>query len=63
MEIQEVSGTGPKGRVQKRDVEAVVHSSEKDQRISPLAEKVAAVRLNRFSKLVSDLSSRQDHEE
>ncbi|MBU8640521.1 dihydrolipoamide acetyltransferase family protein [Bacillus pumilus] len=42
VEIQEVSGTGPKGRVQKRDVEAVVHSSEKDQRISPLAEKVAA---------------------
>ncbi|PRS37597.1 branched-chain alpha-keto acid dehydrogenase subunit E2 [Bacillus sp. NMCC4] len=40
--IQEVSGTGPKGRVQKRDVEAVVHSSEKDQRVSPLAEKVAA---------------------
>ncbi|GLF92337.1 dihydrolipoamide acetyltransferase component of pyruvate dehydrogenase complex [Bacillus safensis] len=40
--IHEVSGTGPKGRVQKRDVEAVVHSSEKDQRVSPLAEKVAA---------------------
>lgn len=40
--IQEVSGTGPKGRVQKRDVEAVVHSREKDQRVSPLAEKVAA---------------------
>ncbi|QLI78666.1 dihydrolipoamide acetyltransferase family protein [Bacillus pumilus] len=40
--IQEVSGTGPKGRVQKRDVEAVVQSSEKDRRVSPLAEKVAA---------------------
>ncbi|UYO36626.1 2-oxo acid dehydrogenase subunit E2 [Bacillus zhangzhouensis] len=40
--IHEVSGTGPKGRVQKRDVEAAVHSSEKDQRVSPLAEKVAA---------------------
>ncbi|MFP3809412.1 dihydrolipoamide acetyltransferase family protein [Bacillus sp. SIMBA_005] len=40
--IQEVSGTGPKGRVQKRDVEAVVHSSKKDRRVSPLAEKVAA---------------------
>ncbi|KUF21722.1 dihydrolipoamide acetyltransferase family protein [Bacillus sp. G1(2015b)] len=40
--IHEVSGTGPKGRVQKRDVEAAVHSNEKDQRVSPLAEKVAA---------------------
>lgn len=40
--IHEVPGTGPKGRVQKRDVEAAVHSSEKDQRVSPLAEKVAA---------------------
>ncbi|MBD3859678.1 2-oxo acid dehydrogenase subunit E2 [Bacillus sp. 28A-2] len=40
--IHEVSGTGPKGRVQKRDVEAVVQTGEKDQRVSPLAEKVAA---------------------
>ncbi|MFS3912997.1 dihydrolipoamide acetyltransferase family protein [Bacillus australimaris] len=40
--IHEVSGTGPKGRVQKRDVEAAVHSGETDQRVSPLAEKVAA---------------------
>ncbi|KLK98742.1 branched-chain alpha-keto acid dehydrogenase subunit E2 [Bacillus pumilus] len=40
--IHKVSGTGPKGRVQKRDVEAAVHSNEKDQRVSPLAEKVAA---------------------
>ncbi|KUR59891.1 dihydrolipoamide acetyltransferase family protein [Bacillus safensis] len=40
--IHEVSGTGSKGRVQKRDVEAAVHSNEKDQRVSPLAEKVAA---------------------
>lgn len=40
--IHEVPGTGPKGRVQKRDVEAAVHSSEKGQRVSPLAEKVAA---------------------
>ncbi|PCK21994.1 branched-chain alpha-keto acid dehydrogenase subunit E2 [Bacillus pumilus] len=40
--IDEVSGTGPKGRIQKRDVEAVVNSGEKDQRVSPLAGKVAA---------------------
>ncbi|MFP3418604.1 dihydrolipoamide acetyltransferase family protein [Bacillus sp. SIMBA_154] len=40
--IHEVSGTGPKGRIQKRDVEAVVHTDEKDQRVSPLAGKVAA---------------------
>ncbi|KPN13787.1 branched-chain alpha-keto acid dehydrogenase subunit E2 [Bacillus australimaris] len=40
--IHEVTGTGPKGRVQKRDVEAAVHSGETDQRVSPLAEKVAA---------------------
>ena len=40
--IHEVSGTGPKGRIQKRDVEAVVHTDKKDQRVSPLAGKVAA---------------------
>ncbi|WP_458110258.1 dihydrolipoamide acetyltransferase family protein [Bacillus zhangzhouensis] len=40
--IHEVSGTGPKGRIQKRDVEAVVNTDEQDQRVSPLAEKVAA---------------------
>lgn len=40
--IFEVSGTGPKGRIQKRDVEAVVSTGGKDQRVSPLAGKVAA---------------------
>ncbi|MEI4789571.1 dihydrolipoamide acetyltransferase family protein [Bacillus sp. FJAT-53060] len=39
--IHEIYGTGPKGRIQKRDVEAVVNTSEKDQRVSPLARKVA----------------------
>ncbi|MCL7872225.1 dihydrolipoamide acetyltransferase family protein [Bacillus altitudinis] len=40
--IQEVSGTGPKGRIQKRDVEAALHTNEEGQRVSPLAGKVAA---------------------
>ncbi|MFJ5963715.1 dihydrolipoamide acetyltransferase family protein [Bacillus sp. NPDC093026] len=39
--IHEVSGTGPKGRVQKRDVEGLVSKGEKDQRVSPLAKKMA----------------------
>ncbi|WP_353856056.1 dihydrolipoamide acetyltransferase family protein [Bacillus sp. Bos-x628] len=40
--IHEVSGTGPKGRVQKRDVEGLVSKGEKGQRVSPLAKKMAA---------------------
>ncbi|WP_342474010.1 dihydrolipoamide acetyltransferase family protein [Bacillus sp. FSL W8-1141] len=40
--IQEVSGTGPKGRIQKRDVEAALQTNEEGQRVSPLAGKVAA---------------------
>ncbi|OLP64893.1 Dihydrolipoyllysine-residue acetyltransferase component of pyruvate dehydrogenase complex [Bacillus pumilus] len=40
--IHEVSGTGPKGRIQKRDVESVVSTGGNHQRVSPLAGKVAA---------------------
>ncbi|MFS0654434.1 dihydrolipoamide acetyltransferase family protein [Bacillus sp. 179-C3.3 HS] len=43
LSIHQVSGTGPKGRIQKRDVEAIIHTGgEKDLRVSPLAAKVAA---------------------